>query len=138
MAIKDSIFIKTNSQLKEIKFFEENGNFWFLQFDNNISFSLYSIWRLFINETVSLISNDHKHKFGLPNPVDLVADLNDNLKNKILIEIQIEKNTGDLILIFSENTKLIAYTSSMGYESYEVFVGGKQFVAQGGGDITTF
>lgn len=137
MAIKDSIFIKTTSRLKDITF-EEKSNSWYLKFDNDISFSLNTIWRLFKNDTVTLISNDHGQQFGLPKPIDLIEDLKSILDNKTLIEIQIEKNTGDLILNFQEKVKLVAYISSIGYESYEVFADGKRFVAQGGGDIAIF
>lgn len=137
MTIKDSIFIKTSSRLKGITF-EENGSSWYLYFDNNVSFSLYTIWRLFNNDIVTLISKDHGQQFGLPKPVDLITDLKSHLENKALKEIQIEKNTGDLILNFEENVKLVAYISSMGYESYEVNTDGKRFIAQGGGSIAIF
>lgn len=137
MAIKDSIFIKTTSRLKDITF-EKKSNSWYLKFDNDISFSLYTIWRLFKNDTVTLISNDHGQQFGLPKTVDLIAGLKSYLDNKILKEIQVEKNTGDLILNFDEKVKLVAYISSMGYESYEIFIDGKQFIAQGGGEIAIF
>lgn len=131
------MYIKTASRLKDVTF-DENGNSWYLHFDNDVSFSFYTFWRIFNNSAVALISNDHKHPFGLPKAIDLIPELKNNLDNKTLKEIQIEKNTGDLILSFEENVKLIAYISSMGYESYEVFANGKQFVAQGGGDITIF
>lgn len=137
LAIKDNIFIGTDSHLKDIGF-DEKGNSWYLNFDKDISISLYTVWRLFNNDIIALISNDHQQQFGLLNPVDLIADLKRNLDNKTLKEIRIEKNTGDLILNFEGNVKLIAYISSMGYESYEVFADGKQIVGKGGGDIAIF
>jgi hypothetical protein len=137
MAIKDSIYIKTNSRLKDIVY-EKDGDSWYLTFDNDISFSFYTIWRLFKNDIVTLISNDHGHQFGLPKPVDLILDLKSSLDNKTLKEICVEKNSGDLYLNFDEDVKLIAYVSSMGYESFQFSANGKQFIGQGGGDITTF
>ena len=133
----NKILIKTNSLLNEITF-EEGSNSWYLTFDNNVSFSFETFWRLFNNDIPILISNDHRQQFGLPKPVDLIAEFKSQLDKKTLKEILIEKNTGDLSLTFDENIKLVAYIASMGYESYSVFADGKQYIGGGGGEITIF
>lgn len=112
-----------------------NTNYWQFVFEDKIAFSTFCFWRLLKANKPFYISIDHKEKFGLKKPLDLVYELNILLKNISLIQIKRDVNSGDSFFIFEENIKIEFYTSSMGYENWSLYIDKRQYVCLGGGEI---
>jgi len=87
------------------------------------------------NDKIVLVSLDHGHRFGLPQPVNLEERIKSKLTDKKLIKIEVKKDTADLTLILSDNYKLEVYIASTGYETYDFSFNGKHYIGLGSGDI---
>jgi hypothetical protein len=76
-------------------------------------------WRLIIDGKAGLSSFDHLQQYGLPAPIDAIKQLQLELENKTVIEVRLEKETGDLLFQFTGNTKLQIFNFT-GYETWDV------------------
>ena len=76
-------------------------------------------WRLVKDRKERISSFDHGQKYGLPSPLDAVSELQMELQGKTVTEAQLDKETGDLLLQFTENVKLNIFAFS-GYEVWEI------------------
>lgn len=126
----------TNSVFQEINK-TEDPPFWSFSFTDNICVYETGFWRLFKNNKIVFISEDHGHQFGLPKPVDLIKEVTEVLKNKKLQEIKVTE-TGDLNLIIEDNILIEFFITSMGYENYQFQINGLRYIALGGGDIDIY
>jgi hypothetical protein len=97
-----------------------------------------SLWRLRMNGKLKHVSDDHLQQFGLPAPVDLLAEVARTLEGRRLIAITIDENTKDMSLSFDGDIEIEVFTTSMGYESWELIVEGKRHICMGGGELATF
>ncbi|HEY9679923.1 MAG TPA: hypothetical protein V6C76_18110 [Drouetiella sp.] len=87
-------------------------------FDNTVLHA--SFWRLIANGKATLSSFDHKQQYGLPAPIDAIANLQKDLDGRLLTALSLNKVTGDLLLcIEGEGEKLQVFNFS-GYEIWTI------------------
>ena len=77
------------------------------------------VWRLIGDNHIVVTSDDHRHQFGLPQPVDAARKFNDALANRRVVDVDVDSKTGDLRILFSD-FKLEIITHSMGYETWTI------------------
>lgn len=76
-------------------------------------------WRFSCDGKATLSSFDHQQKYGLPSPIDAIERLKSALNNNFLESIKLDRETGDLLLLFKENKKLQVFNFS-GYEIWSI------------------
>lgn len=64
-------------------------------------------------------NEDHGHQFGLPEPVDAEAEISKRLLGKIITAVELQLDTGDLMLRM-EDGRLEIRCSSGGYENWQL------------------
>jgi hypothetical protein len=76
-------------------------------------------WRVTKDGSARISSFDHEQKYGLPAPIDAVAELKSHLEDKTVIDVRLDKETGDLFFRFSDgiNFQVFSFTS---YEAWEI------------------
>jgi hypothetical protein len=74
-------------------------------------------WRIVISGHVHVSSFDHRQKYGLPGPIDAIAELQQDLKEKTVVDARFEEKTGDLVFQFTEGIEL----QVLNLTSYEVW-----------------
>jgi hypothetical protein len=77
-------------------------------------------WRFIQDGLARLSSFDHQQKYGLPSPIDAKEEISSLLEGKLCHNVEFDSETGDLILIFDEATKLQVFNFT-GYEIWTVF-----------------
>lgn len=127
----------TNSPFDNV-IFDKNADSWRFYFSDDIYVSAYGFWRLLINNKITWVSFDNEQQFGLPEPIDLVEKLRQELAGKRLIKIEVIKETYDLTLTLTEGFKIDIYITSSGYESYDFSINNKRYIGLGSGDIAIF
>lgn len=125
----------TTDSLFENVAYERDANSWRFIFADKVIVSVSGFWRLLEKNQIVLVSLDHGQQFGLPKPVDLEEQIENKLSAQKLTKIEINKNTGDLSLLLTDEFKLEVYIASTGYETYDISVGNKRYIGQGSGDI---
>ncbi|MGC1415950.1 MAG: hypothetical protein WA817_11745 [Candidatus Acidiferrum sp.] len=74
-------------------------------------------WRV-VKDGKELISSfDHRQIYGLPAPIDAIAELQRELQDRAVVKARLDKETGDLFFEFTENVKLQIF----GFSAYEVW-----------------
>lgn len=76
-------------------------------------------WRIIENGMASVSSFDHNQKYGLPEIVDAVRELQEKLKSRTVAEAHHDEETGDLLFKFTEDLKL-QILNVTGYEIWEI------------------
>jgi hypothetical protein len=89
-------------------------NFTF-EFDE-ASLAVDCLWRIKIDGRVALTSRDHRQQFGLPAPVDAHAEAMSRLKDRRVIETQLDQRYADVTLEFEGGLRLEILNDSSGYE----------------------
>jgi len=135
--MQTDLIIKTSSNFQYVSF-DKDADCWYIVFTDKIAFNISTFWRLLNDKHIELVSLDHGHQFGLPNPIDLRQLLTDALTGRTLFEIKVKKNTADLLLTFSDNLEIEVFISSTGYETYNFSVDKKKYIGMGGGEIAVF
>jgi len=125
----------TTDSLFENVIYNSEADSWFFVFTDKISVSVSGFWRLLEKNRIFLVSLDHDQQFGLPEPVDLEELIRDRLSGEKAIKIEIDKNTGDLSLLLTDELELKVYIASTGYETYDLSVGDKRYIGLGSGNI---
>lgn len=74
-------------------------------------------WRLILNDRQSVSSFDHNQRYGLPEPVDAVAELSKALHDKLVEDARLDAVTGDLYFEFAGNIRL----QILNFTAYEVW-----------------
>lgn len=74
-------------------------------------------WRFICDGKAELSSFDHQQKYGLPSPIDAIDQLRSALNNSSLESITLDRETGDLSLLFPENKKLQVFN----FSAYEIW-----------------
>jgi len=95
-------------------------------------------WRIKANDRIVLTSSDHGQQFGLPAPVDAYAEASSRLQGHRVIDVQLEKDSADLTIMFDRGHRLEVFTDSSGYEPWNLWAPGVHLVALGGGGIADF
>ena len=78
-----------------------------------------SYWRLIKEERQAWSSFDHRQKYGLPAPVDAIAELRSELEDQIASDARWISETGDLVFRFGDHLTLQVLNFT-GYEIWEV------------------
>ena len=76
-------------------------------------------WRITKGGKAGRSSFDHKQKYGLPAPIDAIAELQAQLQDRTLIKAQLDGESGDLLFDFSDNIKFRVFNFT-GYEVWEI------------------
>jgi hypothetical protein len=76
-------------------------------------------WRFVQNRLARLSSFDHKQKYGLSNPIDAKEEITRLLDGRLCCKVEFDTQTGDLILMFDETTKLQVFNFT-GYEIWTI------------------
>jgi hypothetical protein len=76
-----------------------------------------SYWRFIQGGVARLSSFDHQQKYGLSTPIDAKTRIITFLDGKLCREVIFDRETGDLILIFDECTKL----QVLNFTGYEIW-----------------
>jgi len=76
-------------------------------------------WRVMKDGKAGRGSFDHQQQYGLPAPIDAIAELHGQLQDKIVIDAQLDRETGDLLFQFSDNIKFQVFNFT-GYEVWEI------------------
>jgi hypothetical protein len=107
---------------------------WYLEFEGIIFLQTSCFWRFFIKDKIEHIANDNDqvYRFGEPK-IDSVKILSDIISNSLLLKIEHELDTGDLMLNFENDIKLVFYTSSMVFENWDLSIDKKKYISLPGG-----
>lgn len=130
----DDLIFRPNSSFKSIEYDAETDS-WGFHFSNEISFYPSEFWRVTEKHFTIMVSFDHGHKFGHPKPLNLVESLSELIVNKILLEIKVDKYSGDLTLRFTDDIEIQIYPTSSGYETYEFTILKEKYIALGSGKL---
>jgi hypothetical protein len=108
---------------------------WDLNFNFHAAdLNIYCSWRLVGNGLVLLGGSDHGQKFGLPEPVDVMAEALRLLNRKAVEEASIDETTADLRIDFAGDMRVDVFNDSGTHEGW-TFADkrGLKIVPQGGG-----
>jgi hypothetical protein len=115
---------------------EPGPHSWVFRFSGGGSLRAECPWRIVAKGGVALGSEDHQQKFGLSEPVDAIKKALSLLSPRQVIGARIQPETCDLIVEFSAEARLELFNDSSGYEGWTLSApGGRQFIAQGGGQL---
>lgn len=76
-------------------------------------------WRLIKDGKAFVSSFDHNQQYGLSFPINAARKLQEELKNKNITDIQLDKETGDILCSFYGGTKFQVLNFT-GYEVWEI------------------
>jgi len=130
----NELTFNTNSLFDKV-IFDKDADCWLFSFADKIYATSSGFWRLLENNKIIFVSFDNGQQFGLPEPIDLVEELNKMLTGKCLIKIEVVKGTFDLILTLTDEFKFEIYIASSGYETYDFAINDKRYIGLGSGDI---
>lgn len=107
---------------------------WTFRFTNDVILKSETLWRLYQGNKILLISEDNGQQFGLPEPINLSANLNNIISGKNISRIRIE-DSGDMKLFFDDEITIEFLITSTGYENYELQINDKRYIASGSNNI---
>ena len=109
---------------------------WVFRFSGGATLCAECPWRIIAEGGVALGSADHEQKFGLPEPMNASREAMELLGTQQVSAGQIHPDTCDIILEFSGGARLELFNGSSGYEGWTLrSPEGRQFIAQGGGQL---
>ncbi|HET7433250.1 MAG TPA: DUF6188 family protein [Thermoanaerobaculia bacterium] len=112
---------------------------WVFAFHDGGSIAAECPWRLIVDETIAVSSDDHGRRFGLPSPVDAAQSVRARLAGDAVVKVMVQRGTADLSIAFASGSRLELLVLSSGFESWEaVSPTGALVIAQARGDVTTF
>lgn len=111
---------------------------WVFHFDAETHLVVGCLWRLCEHGRICVTSADHRHKFGLPIPVDAVAYVNLRIADAVVLAVELRDGTLDLRIEFSSGHRLEVIPSSSGYEAWDLSRENQRFIAVGGGELAIF
>ncbi|WP_267381292.1 MULTISPECIES: hypothetical protein [unclassified Sphingomonas] len=118
---------------------EREPPFWRADFGDQNTILFCVPWRIAADGRVAFGDNDDGQLFGLPSPVDGVERSANLLRNRIVENVQLDRQTGDLRIIFSYDTRIDVFNHSCGYEGWYAYyyANGERWsmIAMGGGEI---
>jgi hypothetical protein len=95
-----------------------------------------TLWRIVAGGRVQLSSSDHGQWFGLPKPLDSAAKAGQLLSDSAVRRAQFGRDTGDVLLVFDNDSRLDILTTSGSYHSWAIFFpNGDEALGLGGGEI---
>jgi hypothetical protein len=90
----------------------------YLLFANGVRLQA-EFWRLILNGKARRSSFDHQQRYGLPEPIDAVRELQGHIEGQLVTDAQLDKETGDLVFEFGANIKLQVFNFTA-YEIWEI------------------
>jgi len=108
---------------------------WVIEFADGFAIGVGTLWRLIGAAYVCITSEDDGHQFGLPAPVDSAAQANRLLSGKNVKEVEFDSRTGDLRLHFEGPLVLEILTTSVGYETWQMWHRGEYFAVGASGGL---
>ncbi len=109
---------------------------WWFEFSGQGSVRSDSLWRVVADGRIRASSEDHGHKFGLPQAVDSAERAHTLLDKATIRQASVLDSTGDLVVELETGTRLEVLVTSSGYESWALFCpNGDEVIAAGGGKI---
>ena len=108
---------------------------WVIAFDNDVTLVIDCLWRLIEAGRVRCTGVDDGQQFGLPAPVDAVAEVNRRLAQAFVQAVELRQGTLDLEIEFSTGHFIQVIPDSSGYEAWNLTSGRTQFIAVGGGEL---
>jgi Family of unknown function (DUF6188) len=122
--------------LRSVRHDEATGE-WIFDFGDGYFLRVASPWRLVKGGAIAVGREDHRQKFGLPEPVDAASAVCDLLKNHVIVDAVAAEGSADLSLDFGAGIRLEVFNNSSGFEGWILDApDGRTLVAQGGGTLT--
>jgi hypothetical protein len=115
---------------------------WTFEFSGGVAITTQQLWRVLTEDGIAVTSEDHRQKFGLPDPVDAGRRALLALSGSVT-DLDVHPVTGDLRLCFRPEGVLEFLNTSLGYEGWHLVVrkGERrtlEVVALGGGGLATW
>lgn len=110
---------------------------WVLSFEGNAHFVITCLWRLLEQGTIKVTSEDDGQQFGLPAPVDAAGEVNRLLPGTWVDSVKLNDGTLDVDLRLSNGMVFQILPDSGGYESWTATNETTEFIAMGGGMLST-
>lgn len=76
-------------------------------------------WRIIKDGKVVRTSFDHEQQYGLPAPIDAIAELQVELQGRTVVDAALDGESGDLLFAFSEDIKFRVFNFTC-YEVWEI------------------
>lgn len=112
---------------------------WSFELDDQTWLVAGCLWRLLEHGRIRFTSSDDGHRFGLPAPVDVCAEVNSRLAGAAVGGIRLREGTLDLAITFSTGHVLELIPDSSGYEAWSLghSLGrsSQRYIAAGGGSF---
>ena len=110
---------------------------WSFSFGPGVAIGVECPWRLLRDGAVSISSQDHLQRYGLPAPLDAAGVATSLLSGHAVTSVAVRQGSADLVLSFGGGLRLEIIPFSSGYESWGVTTpSGFYVVAQGGGQLS--
>jgi hypothetical protein len=113
---------------------EKKDYSWFFRF-GDITIRTESEWRFVADGHILVTSSDHGQQFGLPSPVDAIAQVMSRVRGKAIRAASISETTGDLCIDLEGDLQLEFLQMSSGYESWDLSAPGLNVICGGGGRL---
>lgn len=116
---------------------------WVFLFGEGESVTASCTWRLIAQGRIVLCDGDDGEQFGLPAPIDALAEARKVLDGTTVATVNAAEATGDLEVTFDGGVVLQLLSNSSGYEAWNATVSTPTgstatVVAVGGGGLTIF
>jgi hypothetical protein len=76
-------------------------------------------WRIVKGEKADVSSFEHRQQYGLPSPIDAIVHLQEELQDKFVADVRLDKRTGDLLFRFTDDLEFQVFNFT-GYEVWEI------------------
>lgn len=121
---------------------ERREHDWVFSFGEDATLSVEGPWRIVTAKGIGFASADDGQLFGLPKPIDGESVSNELLKERRVIQFQVDVPTADVRIAFEDDTRVEVYNHSSGDECWSLGIQaegkGVLVVGLGGGDVTIF
>lgn len=118
---------------------EREPPFWRANFGDQFTMAFRVPWRIVANGRIALGDEDDGQWFGLPAPLDGEERAASVLGQRVVQDVHVDEETGDLRIIFDGNTRIDVFNHSFGYEGWDAYYTfeGERWgvIAMGGGEI---
>lgn len=110
---------------------------WVIALEHDTQIMVECLWRVIEAGRVQRTSLDHGQQFGLAAPIDAAVEINRRLAGQLVRHAELCAGTLDFELHLDPGVILQVIPDSAGYESWRVSTSMGQFIAVGGGELTT-
>lgn len=118
---------------------EREPPFWRANFGDQFTMAFRVPWRIVANGRIAFGDEDDGQWFGLPAPLDGLERSASLLRMHVVQSVRLDRETGDLRIFFTGNTRIDVFNYSSGYEGWDAYYAAKGerlgIIAMGGGEI---